>query len=206
MTDQETRQENQDQRRFEMIKARHKKTLLKAIEDKKADEPIIPDLLEIAEMPNYYTSSSCSGRSILLGLTEDENKLDSKFLFKKHGIIKDFEKVWKIVNETEQFPNIWLKSDAFIFHFGANGLDCSRKVLEVSRKAGIRRAGIMLAEDGKFMLEVIGSQSMNVPVKLNGKVLIEKDLFFIYLETANKKMEKNYEHLRRFLAEFKKLE
>lgn len=73
-----------------------------------------------------------------------------------------------------------------------------KKILEAANIAGIKRAGIMVAAEGKFITELIGTQSMAFPVKIKKEIAAEKKFLEKALEKANKKLEKNYFQLKEF--------
>ncbi|PIN99045.1 MAG: hypothetical protein COT90_01375 [Candidatus Diapherotrites archaeon CG10_big_fil_rev_8_21_14_0_10_31_34] len=188
---------NKAETRFKMIKERHKKTFFKAVEEKKADKQMISLCSYIAETKNYFTSSSCSGRIVLLDLAKDGNKKEAAFHSKWHRKVKLKELITEIKRKQNE-EELWFKLDSFILHLGTNSLENAKKILKITRKTGIRRAGIMVAEEGKFIIELIGTQTMSFPVKIKGKILLEEEYLKKTLEKANQKLEKNYNQLKEF--------
>ena len=151
----------------------------------------------IAKTKNYFTSSSCSGRIVLLDLAKEGNKKEAAFHSKWHKKVKLKELITEIKRKQNE-EELWFKLDSFILHLGTNSLKNAKKILKVTRKTGIRRAGIMVAEEGKFIIELIGTQTMSFPVKIKGKILLEKEYLKKTLEKANQKLEKNYNQLKEF--------
>jgi len=188
---------NKAETRFKMIKERHKKTFFKAVEEKKADKQMISLCCYIAETKNYFTSSSCSGRIVLLDLAKEGNKKEAAFHSKWHRKVKLKELITEIKRKQNE-EELWFKLDSFILHLGTNSLENAKKILKITRKTGIRRAGIMVAEEGKFIIELIGTQTMSFPVKIKGKILLEEEYLKKTLEKANQKLEKNYNQLKEF--------
>ncbi|PJA20185.1 MAG: hypothetical protein COX63_00980 [Candidatus Diapherotrites archaeon CG_4_10_14_0_2_um_filter_31_5] len=188
---------NKAETRFKMIKERHKKTFFKAVEEKKADKQMISLCSYIAETKNYFTSSSCSGRIVLLDLAKEGNKKEAAFHSKWHRKVKLKELITEIKRKQNE-EELWFKLDSFILHLGTNSLENAKKILKITRKTGIRRAGIMVAEEGKFIIELIGTQTMSFPVKIKGKILLEEEYLKKTLEKANQKLEKNYNQLKEF--------
>lgn len=182
--------------RFGMVKEYHGITFEKAVAEKKADSAIIPLCRFLNGLPEFFTASSCSGRITVLELDEQENKRESAFFYKKHGKISA-ETVWKRVHE-KSMNNLWFKQEPFILHLGTNSLENANRLLECCREAGIKRAGIMVAKPGKFVLEIIGTQGMAIPIKQKNKVLVEKKFFAFLSKQANKKLEANFVRLKRF--------
>jgi len=201
-----------------MVKERHKKTFQKSVDIGAIDEQMIRLCEFINSTKKYFTSSSCAGRIVLLGVPKGEDKKGSYFHRKWHRKVK-FDELWKALNEkasieTAKFTperrkefsgkiggkddEIWFKLDAFILHIGCGNLEDANKLIEVIQKAGIKRYGITVAKEGKFMLELIGTQNIAMPVKKGGKILVEREYLKKVLGFANKKLGKNYAQLSRF--------
>ncbi len=184
--------------RFEMVKALHKRSLEKAIEEKKADKLAIPMCKFVSRTKNFFTSSSCAGRIILLQLPEDESKKDACFHRKWHRKIKEKE-LWEGIN-AESKGNLWFKLDPFILHIGANTIENARTILKIMKETGIKRGGIIVAKPGKFLIELQGTQVMSFPVKKEKEAVIDKEYMNYALGIANKKLERNYALLKKLEA------
>lgn len=190
------------EKRFGMVKETHRKSLKKAIEEKKADRQMIPLCRQISKTKNYFTSSSCAGRIILLQLPKEENKKDASFHRKWHRKVKEKE-LWEGIN-SKTIGEIWFKLDPFILHIGTNNLENAKKILEIMKKNGLKRGGIMVAKPGKFMIELIGTQAMALPIKNKEKTIVDKKTMKHLLQKANKKLEKNYTLLKKLEKSFRK--
>lgn len=189
--------------RFTMIKERHKQTLQKAIKEGKADAPIIPLLEFIASTKNYYTSSSCSGRILLLGIPPNGTKKDSFFHSKWHKTIE-----WKELMQALETPSkgvLWFKAEPFILHIGTHSIDYANIVLNAMKESGIKRGGIMLTQKEKIMLELIGTQTISLPIREDEKMLIEEEYLKYVFEIANQKTKTNYETLAKLEKNFRKM-
>lgn len=187
--------------RFEMVKQRHQKTFENAVEIGKADEKLIPLCKYIAGTENYFTSSSCSGRILLLGLGKGERKENSSFCGKWHGKVS-FSEVKEALEEHISLE-IWFKQEPFILHIGAQNIEGAKKILSAMYKAGIKRGGIIVAKEGKYLVELQGTQEMALPVKKGSEILVEDGYLKKIIETANKKLEKNDAALKRLERVFR---
>lgn len=191
-----------EEARFFMVKERHSKSLEKAQKERKADEKAMPIAELLKKSRSFFTTSSCSGRIILMDLDKEEGKKEGAFHAKWHRIV-EFNELWKEI-EKENKENLWFKQEPFVFLIGANSLENAEKVLKACRKAGVKRAGINFFEKGKVFVEVIGTQNMSVMVKEGSKILIEKKYMEKLLEYANRKLEKNFKVLKEFEKELRK--
>ena len=191
---------NSANQRYTMLKKYHTDTLNKAIIEKKVDEVLVPFLLEVVKIPDIFTSSSCAGRIMLLSTNEDESKKISSFHKKFHRLVS-FEELKKSINEITE-NDLWLKVESFIFHFGCSDYEKAKQILSFSQEFGLKKAGIITAKDGKYILEITSTQFMALPIKVDDKILISDDYLKLILERANKKMEINFERLSRFSKSF----
>lgn len=189
---------NESEARFSMVKERHRETFEKAKKEGKADLPFIPLCDFIAGTEKFFTSSCCSGRTMLLGLEPGGGKKESFFHAKWHRKIS-FQEFWKEIGKKEKKGfELWLKSEPFILHIGTDSLKNAEKVLIAMKNSGVKRGGIIYARPGKFMIEVIGTQGFSLPVKGNGKLLVSREYLETLVEKANDKMGKNLERMKLF--------
>jgi len=193
------KKENTAKTRFQMTKKRHSETLEKAIKEKKADSEFMGLCRAIAKTKNFFTSSCCSGRIMLLELQPGETKKDARFHKKWHCTVKTKE-VWNALNETSS-GELWLRMEPLILHIGADSLENANKILDVMKKAGVKRGGLIVAKPGKFLLELEGTQRMSLPVKSGKKILVEKDFLELLVKKANEKMKKNKKTIKRLEKE-----
>lgn len=186
-----------DARRFEMLKKHNGEEFKKAVSEKKADRQIIPLCTFINSLAEFFSSSSCAGRIMLLKTDAKESKREAAFHAKWHRAVS-FPELAKEIGKKIDAPELWLKQEPFILHLGTNNLANANRLLECCRIAGIKRAGIMVAEPEKFMLEIIGTQNMSLPVKKKNKAIAEKEFLRFALRKANSKLKRNYEMLKKF--------
>ncbi len=187
---------------FQMIKEHHKKTFEKAIKEGKMDLEFIPLCKHIAKTKNFFTSSCCAGRIVLVSLDQKERKKESAFHRKWHRKV-NYNEVKKGV-DLFNGEVLWLKQEPIILHIGAKDLENSKKILAICEKVGVKRFGIKVAKEGKFLIEIVGTHSINIPIK-EGKIVISDEYLKYILKKCNKKFEKNQATLKNFTKEIKKI-
>jgi len=195
--------ESLEETRFRMTKNTSMKKLASAIDEKKADTLLVPFLKIFNKKKNIFTSSSCAGRIMLLGADEYEHKMPNMFAAKWHRNVKTNE-IWNVLQKDYDYPEIWFKQESYIFHFVCKDLDVAKKVLQLKNKFGIRRGGIFTIDDGRYIIELIGSNNMSLPVKYGKKILLTKDQIDIIVKKANQKLTKNYKILKELMKIFQK--
>ncbi|MFH1588328.1 MAG: hypothetical protein ABIA76_03265 [Candidatus Diapherotrites archaeon] len=193
---------DKDENRFMKIKEHHKKTFEKALSQGKIDFQM-QELCEfISKTRNYFTSSHCSGRIMLLKSGMEEEKKEGAFYRKWHRKIK-FKELIEAINSTQE--NLWLKMDAFILHIGCRTIKGAEKLLELKDKSGIKRGGIIVLQEGKILFEFLGTQKMSLPVKQGKKLLVSEKYIKTIAEIANKKLEKNFMQIERMAKNAEKM-
>jgi tRNA wybutosine-synthesizing protein 3 len=186
-------------KRFTMVKQRHLETFDEALERNRADKRMVPLCRFVASTKNFFTSSGCAGRILLIQLPKGESKREASFHRKWHREIS-FEETKKAMQE-ETRGELWMKVEPFILHIGSDSIGNARKILAVMSKAGVKRGGMIVAKEGKFLVELQGTQEMSVPLKHNEKILVQDDYLQWLVGKANSKLGKNYQMLERFERE-----
>lgn len=183
------------QSRWEFLKQFNVSKYGKAKDEGKADKPIIPLCDFLNSKPNYFTSSSCSGRIILIDIP-GKSKKRAEFLLKWHSVV-NVEKALKEVLSVKG-KKVWFRFDPFILHISCRTMKDAEKVLKIKWDSGIRRGGIHSISEGRLAVELDGSESIAVPVMEKGKFLVDKAFFRYLLKLANVKMRENRRRFKIF--------
>lgn len=188
--------------RYKMTKKHHTNTYLTAKKQGKVDLDFIPLCDYILKTDEFFTSSCCAGRIALVGLNKGETKRESAFHRKWHRKIKFNE----LAEGIESFNGsvLWLKQEPLIFHMGTNNITNAKKILSMCESAGIKRAGIKVAKSGKFIIEILGTHNITMPVREDNKTVISQDYLKYIFKKANEKFVKNQKMLKKFEKEVKK--
>jgi tRNA wybutosine-synthesizing protein 3 len=149
-----------DWRKF---KSQKLKELKEHVESGKADARIMALVDKINEAPDLVTTSSCTGRIVLLEFDLDERKKTSEFYKKWHRIVRA-EEVELAVADHNQEVDLWFKVQPFILHVAAKDIKAAQRFLKLMRTVGVKRGGIQTIAKGKVMLEVQGNDNMAIPV------------------------------------------
>jgi len=184
---------------FEMLKEHHKETFLKAVREGKADPQIIPLGNFFVGLEDYFTSSSCSGRIVLMNLNEKETKKEAAFHRKWHRTVS-FDEVYDGLSEATE-EDLWFKQEPFILHIGARSPRQAKRILSIMKKTGVRRGGIMVAKKDRLIIELTGSNYISLPAKSANSILVSDEHLRFIVERANRKLERNYELLNEFERE-----
>jgi tRNA wybutosine-synthesizing protein 3 len=180
-----------------------KKNILGRIDKSKKGE-IDPGIREICELlnakPNYYTTSSCSGRIVLLQKKSDL-KNEAEWIFTAHeetdfGPVKSaLLSAVKQSNAPLPETDIWFKQEGAILHVCCRTMKDAGSFVNIARNSGFKRAGIISAGETP-VVEIISSEQINAPAMLNGKIIAEDNYFRALVSEADRKIRKNREKLK----------
>jgi len=141
---------------------------------------------------NYYTTSSCSGRIVLL-IKKSGKKQDSEWLFVKHDKIR-FDEIKKALKNIPK-EQLWFRQEPLIMHICCKTLEDAKRLLEKARKI-FKRAGI-IAVNKKIIIEIIGTGFIDTIIA-DGKLIVSDEHLKVLVKEANKKLEKSKKDIDRF--------
>ena len=118
-------------------------TLAKKDKSKKGsiDKPIIPLIEKINSHKDYFTTSSCSGRTIVINRYGKNEKLDSEWFYSEHSM-PDYNEIKEILKRDFK-GELWLKFEPLILHIRCRNTESASKMLDWARNAGLKNSGII---------------------------------------------------------------
>ncbi|WP_457550801.1 tRNA(Phe) 7-((3-amino-3-carboxypropyl)-4-demethylwyosine(37)-N(4))-methyltransferase [Archaeoglobus sp.] len=175
-------------------------TLEWAKERCEVDEDVIPLLDLINSFDCFVTTSSCSGRIGVLDMPEFGDKVEAKFLGKWHEPVK-FEDVLKAVKRGQRV--VWLIMYPPIIHIACKDLSCAEMLMSIANNSGFRRSGIISVKN--WVVEITSLERLEVPVALNGELILSENALRVMVDFANRKLAKSKEKLKRFYKALEEL-
>jgi len=186
---------------FEEEKRRLWERLWEDLEIGYLDEDILPILIEFFARPKAYTSSSCSGRIVVIDADYPWEKDETMIIFKKHTPITADE-IRKVMYTPHQ-STLWLSLQGPIYHVYVKDLDEAREVLEIARRAGFKHSGILVLGN-PILVELRTGIRIVTPLKDRKSTFInEKDLPRL-VELYNRALKEAKQKNRRLLEELRK--
>jgi len=183
---------------WEGEKRRRLRQLEEAIERGEVDEPAIPVLEAINSLPDYCTTSSCSGRIIVLHEPEVGDKRGSEFVAKWHEPV-EVEEVREAVRRAPDEGLTWLKAQPPLFHVLCRDLEAARRLRSAASEAGFKASSIRSIKDSKVVVEILGSERMEVPVKIDGRETIRREAWPHLVEMCNRLLARGHARLERLV-------
>ena len=161
------------------------------------DEPIKELCEKINSKKSYFTTSSCSGRIILI--IENEKKLPGLFLFRSHGKVNFNElkkETEKACEKSKGKEMIFFKQEPCVLTVSCRDLKSQRELFEKARNNGWKKSGIVTT-DKKFMTELMSSENISFPVIDNKRILVDDGFLKLVVRKANKNLERGWGRIKR---------
>ena len=148
----------------------------------------INDLCEsINKSEKYYTTSSCSGRIIVM--IDQAKKGPGLFEFVSHDLIEKFP-------EVDLSLKLKFKQEPPIIHVACEDLESAEELLNKFRDSGWKRSGI-ISLGKNIIVEALSTEKIEFPLTLDGKVLVSDEFLEIVLSRANENLEKGWEKINK---------
>ena len=139
----------------------------------------------INQQDNYYTTSSCSGRIVLLNRNNGDKKHQVNWLLTTHD--KTSLKEIKKALEKKDDKDIWLMQEAAIIHICCKTIEDAIKILNIFKENGFKRSGINSIKN-KIIVELISTEHMDTIIAKKGEILTSDEHLEIIIDEANKKL------------------
>jgi tRNA wybutosine-synthesizing protein 3 len=143
---------------------------------------------KINSLDNYYTTSSCSGRIMII--VDQDKKSPNLFEFVSHNQIKEL----KIPREGDHK----FKQEPPILHIACKDTNSAKIILNKIRDAGWKRAGI-ISLGKNIIIEVLGTDKIEFPLVKNGKLLVDEDFLELVIEKSNKNLQKGWDKINQLV-------
>lgn len=161
------------------------------------DKDIIPLITTINSLPNYYTTSSCSGRIIAYSKAKKKNEV--KWIFVTHEKTNTTKFLKQLINLPKE--DLFLKQESFILHIVAKDLNSAEELLKKARNIGLKKSGIQTIKN-KINIEIFYQLGFETIIAKKSKLIINKDYIEELINLGNKNLEKNKEKIKAFKASF----
>ncbi|MEM4511212.1 MAG: hypothetical protein QXD25_00140 [Nanopusillaceae archaeon] len=189
---------------FNILKRLYTKKLEEHLKLNKVDREILHVINLINSSNDYFTTSSCAGRIVLIKVPNDLKKQRDVFIFKSHQIVR-FEDIFDILKKNYTlFDNIWLKQEPFIIHVSCRNLKSAIKILKISSKVGLKHSGILSLKKSRIIVEIIGNEKVETILSKNKKIIVSEEYLKDLVEEANKKLLRNRIYLGKLYIYLKK--
>ncbi len=180
---------------FDKGKNKALEKLNKAKKEKQVDKKILPVLNILNKSEDFFTSSSCSGRIVLLELPELGDKKNAEFLGKWHKKINKSD-VLKAAETTKNQNQMWLLAQPPIMHVFCKNKESANFLMKTSVASGFKHSSFKSTMD-KIIVEICSTERLDFPVGKNGKILCDSTHLDFLIEIANNIIQRSDEKIKR---------
>ncbi len=161
------------------------------------DKKIEKLIKKINRKNDYYTTSSCSGRIVLI--KGKEKKQEGLYIFKTHGKIslKELKKALK--DAIEKYHGlIYFKQECCILHAACSSIEKAQELVNKAKLAGWKNSGIISAGNKKSraMCELKSTEYMSMPIAMK-KILVSDAFLKLLASESNKKLARTWEKIKK---------
>ena len=150
---------------------------------------------KINSKEDFYTTSSCSGRVLLM--VEQERKSPGLFLEVWHDNI-NFNGLRKSLNKIKTKNKkrlIKFKLEQPILHVACRNLECASDFLEKAKHIGFKRSGILTA--GKnIIVELNSTEKLEFPIIKDDEILVDDCFLKLIIKLSNEKLSRGWKKIQ----------
>lgn len=176
----------------------NKKQIMQNLEkikkENKVDADIIPILDLLNSLDDFYTSSSCYGRIVLLEIPKIGDKKNANWLGKWHNKIRA-EDITSAVKNAKK-GQLWILAQAPILHIYAKTQKAADKLLKTAISCGFKHSGFK-SIDKNIIIEVASTERLDVPVGKDSQLFCNNEYMNIIVDIANEIIDRSVMKLAR---------
>jgi tRNA wybutosine-synthesizing protein 3 len=159
------------------------------------DISIVPILDQINAKEEYYSTSSCAGRIMVLQLPKIGDKKNSKILGKWHHTIQT-NNIYDSVKKGSKGV-LWLFAQSPIFHIAAIDFDAGNKLVKQAIGAGFKNSGIK-TQGKQLNIEISSTERLDAPIGKDGVLFGSDDYVTLLINIGNEIIKKSNKKIRQF--------
>lgn len=160
------------------------------------DLQILPLVKKINQNKDYYTTSSCAGRIVLI--KDNEKKKEGIFLFRTHEKISFYRLNNELVKSTKRYNGlIYFKQEPCILHVACSSWQKAQELINKAKFAGWKNSGI-IASKKRIICEMRSTERIDLPIANKRRVLLSEDYLKLLVKEANKKLLRTGEKIKKF--------
>lgn len=169
-------------RPFIQAKQAAMQSLQQSIGQGQVDQRALPVLEALNAREEYFTTSSCAGRIVLLEVPSIGNKTGARFLEKWDDAIDTaaLQRALARANDGE----LWLMAQPPIFHIAATDIEAAAALVSVARESGFKNSSIK-ALGSRIRVEIASTEEMDVPLGKDGRLFCDRKYLELVVELAN---------------------
>lgn len=167
------------------------------------DEPIRPLYNLINQSKDYYTTSSCSGRIVLMKESSSHKKDEAQWIFVSHEIV-DYNRLKSKISLASLEGDVWFREEGMILHVACRTMDHAVALVSAAREMGLKRSGIISANN-KIIVEILDAEKLEFPISIDSGLLVTEEYIMTVLDIANQKLKRTRDKIKKLEEKFSTL-
>ena len=140
------------------------------------DEEVVPVLELINRSFKYcYTTSSCSGRIVIIEAPEPGDKPGARLLGKWHRKVSGKE-VAEALKQARSRMLVWASAQGPLLHVACMDFESASTILRTGHLAGFKHSCIHVAYGGRWVVELRSAERIDIPIYFQGKRVVDDPL------------------------------
>lgn len=164
------------------------------------DKQIKPLVDKINSSPDFYTTSSCAGRIMIIKPSTGKDKWNTDWLLSTHDKV-DLGQVESSLQKIPSDP-VWFRMEPPIIHLVAKDMDSADILLKQANDSGFRRSAL-LSFKKRIVIEIMIPEKMDVPIAQDNELIVTKDYLKTLIKHANSKLQKSRAKIKKLENLFK---
>jgi len=174
-----------------------KRRALERLHKEGADDDIAGLIELLNGFDDYFTTSSCSGRVILISIPEIGAKEEAEFIAKWHREVSKDEVLKAMGTWKDVDGELWLMSQSPILHVSCASIEKAKQLLSLAIASGFKYSGIKSITMKRVMVEIMSTERMDVPVGKGGVIFCSEPYLDFIVSKANFTLERGRSKLNR---------
>jgi tRNA wybutosine-synthesizing protein 3 len=152
------------------------------------DIEIFHIICQINELPDFFTTSSCSGRVVMFVPNRNKNCFET--VFSSHESLSKVH-----LNDYEKYPDVSLRFEPLIMHIRCRTLFHATSLLKLCQKEGGLKKTALISLGNKIIIEIRSTDYLEMPIKKSDQCVVSD--FGIIKKEVEKKFDKNKKRIER---------
>lgn len=164
------------------------------------DRDLLPLLILLNRDVDFYTTSSCSGRIVVMDSDYPWIRDETNIVFKSHIPITEIE--LDFIYKIKPHRNIWLNVTGPIIHIYSSSLKKTMWLLNNTRKWGFKHSGILhVSRDKGVFIELVTGIYLSQCLRIGERVVIDRGDLPNILNLVNTSLVEGKKRLHRLYSE-----
>ena len=170
------------------------------------DAPIVQLVDFVNDLPDFVTTSSCSGR---ISVFRDENSTKGiQWILVVHGAITTEQLRNAVIGQdfdTAGKHLVVMKCEGFILHVRCRNLECGRRLHQIAMGCGFRESGLSVGQKMRVQLAIrTTAYGLELPIATGNQLLLDDVALEIIVSEANRRLRCNFARTDRLLSAMKR--